>query len=549
MLKAKIVSSLEKAFADEGIDKFNSLERLTALRGERISFQILHIDEHGTREHKLGEFKLDGALAEYATARTVMNVPVMKPLYPETKCDNFLRKTPGMYPDVLTPMHNGGALTVHADAASAIWVEINIPKEGIVGEQVLTATLSHKGVTVTESIVIDVIDALLPEQELIFTEWFYCDCLASYYNVEVWSEEHWRIVESFAATAVRNGINLLLTPVFTPPLDTAIGGERITNQLVGVTKTASEYSFDFSLLDRWIAMCDRVGVKYFEIAHFFTQWGAAHAPKVMATVDGEYKKIFGWETDAHGEDYRLFLRAFVSAFLDHMKKRGDDKRCYFHISDEPTLEHLESYKASKAIVADLLEGYIIMDALSNYNFYADGIVTTPIPANNHIKPFLENKVENLWTYYCCVQYEGVSNRYIAMPAYRNRSIGMQMYKHGIVGFLHWGYNFYNNCHSRNSINPYLDQSGDNWVPAGDMYSVYPAEDGTAHESSRIIVFFEAIQDIAAMKLCEKYYKKEEIVDAMERAFGGEIRFDECARSSSQMLAVRECINEMIRKKL
>jgi hypothetical protein len=134
-----------------------------------------------------------------------------------------------------------------------------------------------------------------------------------------------------------------------------------------------------------------------------------------------------------------------------------------------------------------------------------------------------------------------------MPAYRNRSIGMQMYKYGIVGFLHWGYNFYNNQHSVNPISPYLNQDGDNFVPAGDMYSVYPAEDGTAHESTRICVFFDALEDVAAMKLCEKYYKKEEIVDAIERAFGGEIRFDACATSEEQMLGVRECVNEMLRK--
>ena len=28
----------------------------------------------------------------------------------------------------------------------------------------------------------------------------------------------------------------------------------------------------------------------------------------MATVNGEYKKIFGWETDAHGEEYGEFLK-------------------------------------------------------------------------------------------------------------------------------------------------------------------------------------------------------------------------------------------------
>ena len=99
-----------------------------------------------------------------------------------------------------------------------------------------------------------------------------------------------------------------------------------------------------------------------------------------------------------------------------------------------------------------------MDALSDYDFWEKGIVSTPIPVNDHIKPFLDNKVPNLWTYYCCGQSIGVSNRLLAMPSWRNRSIGMQMYKYDIVGFLQWGFNFYNNQFSVNECEPYTDLS-------------------------------------------------------------------------------------------
>ncbi len=269
----------------------------------------------------------------------------------------------------------------------------------------------------------------------------------------------------------------------------------------------------------------------------------------MATVDGEYKRIFGWDTDATGEEYTRFLRTMIPAFLDHMKNykggRGDDKRCFFHISDEPNLEQLPQYRASKAVVADLLEGYVIMDALSNYDFYAEGIVSTPIPATNHIEPFIEGNVPDLWTYYCCGQCQDVSNRLLAMPGWRNRSIGMQMYKYDIAGFLQWGYNFYNNMSSVDTINPYADVSGEYWVPAGDPFSVYPAEDGTAYESTRILVFHEALEDVRAMKLCASYYGKERVVAEMEAVFGREIKFSTCATSSQMMLAIRARIDELI----
>ncbi|MBR6739320.1 MAG: hypothetical protein IKL99_06565, partial [Oscillospiraceae bacterium] len=231
-----------------------------------------HIQRCFCRER--AELKINGTLAKHTSVRCVMNVPVNKPLYGGTRCKNFLRRTPGMYPDVLVPMRADGLVTVYDCATAALFFEVDIPKDFAPGESVIEIKLSHKGKELPLTLTVDVIDAIIPENELYFTQWFHYDCLASYYNVDVFSEEHWRIIENFVKTAVKNGINLLLTPLFTPPLDTARGGERRTVQLVGVRLDGGKYSFDFTLLDRFIDMCDRCGVKYFEIAHLFTQWGA-----------------------------------------------------------------------------------------------------------------------------------------------------------------------------------------------------------------------------------------------------------------------------------
>ena len=82
-------------------------------------------------------------------------------------------------------------------------------------------------------------------------------------------------------------MNMILTPVLTPPLDTEVGGERTTVQLADIEKTDGGYVIDLSRLERFIDICLANGIKYFEINHFFTQWGAEHAPKIVATVDGE----------------------------------------------------------------------------------------------------------------------------------------------------------------------------------------------------------------------------------------------------------------------
>lgn len=553
MLKSKITSSLENCFLDSSVEDYPSLEKISVLKNERFSFQLLlELDNDDTARRRFYDLNIEGSLAQYVSIREVLSLPVLMPVVTTLSCDNYLRSTPGLYPDLLSPLKYQGAISVVKNNLCAIWVEIDLRnvKDVHVGEQSIKLTLSYNcDIAASENIIIDVIDASLPNQELKLTQWFYTDCLANYYHCDVWSEEHWRIIENFAKTAKSNGINMLLTPILTPSLDTAIGGERLTTQLTEITVgDDGNYIFDFKLLDRWIDMCNRVGIKYLEISHFFTQWGAKHAPKVVAKVDGEYKKIFGWETEATSPDYIFFLRSLIVALLDHLKQRGDDKRCFFHISDEPNEDHLESYSEAKNSISDLLSGYTVMDALSNFEFYTRGIVDTPIPCNDHIAPFIEGNIEGLWTYYCSGQWKDVSNRFFAMPSWRNRSIGMQMFKYNIVGFLNWGYNFYNNQFSFDAINPYLDTCGGGWVPAGDTFSVYPGDDGNALESLRIVVFYDAIQDISAMRLAESYYGHEEVVKRIENAFGGEIAFNKCARSAEQMLAVREAVNEMIRAK-
>ena len=557
MLKTKIISSLSRVFIDSSIDDFAALEKISALKGEKVSFQLVHsrIMEEGESIYAYRELftpKFSGNLAKYITVREVKNVGVDLPIIVGDSDDYYERTTPGLYPDVLSGLHYGGMTIAKTAFPTSLWVDIDIPEDATeIGENELKIEMINEAgeVKTTDILTVDVVNAVLPEQELILTQWFHCDSLASYYDVEVWSEKHWQIVENFARSAHKNGINLLLTPTFTPPLDTKVGGERLTNQLVGVEVNNGKYSFNFDLLDRWVDMCDRIGIKYLEIAHLFTQWGAKHAPKIMATVDGEYKKIFGWETDATSPEYVGFLRTFIPAFLEHMKKNGNDKRCFFHISDEPQMDHIESYRAAKNSIEDLLEGYVIMDALSDYEFWKLGIVDLPIPCNDHIKPFIENKVPNLWTYYCCGQRVNVSNRLIAMPSWRNRSIGMQMYKYDIVGFLQWGFNFYNNQFSVDEIEPYTDLSGEHWVPAGDTFSVYPGLHGKPIDSLRIVVFAHALQDMRAMKLCESLYSKEEVVAEIEKILGEELRFDVCAKSEATMLAIRERINEMIKAKV
>lgn len=540
----KPVAQTEKCFLDESIHNKTLYSKGSALLGERFSFQLAYQFEDANPMKQAGFLYIESPISDCIHFQRVDSVPVRNPLYCGIDDGAYLRTQPGLYPDLLRPITEENCIYITKEL-QAIWVDIRIPESMQGGAYPIHFVLRgwQREILAEADFTIEVIPALLPEQTLQVTQWFHPDCLAVYYNVEIFSERHWEIIEAFLKTAVDNGINMILTPVFTPPLDTAVWRERPTVQLVEVTQTENGWNFGFEKLKRWVNLCESVGIRYYEISHLFTQWGAHHAPKIMANTSTGYRQIFGWDTDAAGEEYRSFLNAFLPALIAEMKDLGVGDRMVFHLSDEPGGDKLESYLAAKEGVKDALQGQIVMDALSDFSFYEKGAVENPIVSTNHIEPYLEAGLENLWAYYCCCQCDQVSNRFVSMSTARNRIIGAQLYKYNIAGFLQWGYNFYFTEASLEFCNPYMCTDGGFWVPAGDAFSVYPAPDGTAYETIHLLGFTAAMYDMRAFALAEKLCGRQAVMDILESH--GEITFKKYPCDQEFVLDTREKINRLI----
>ncbi|RKN85597.1 DUF4091 domain-containing protein [Paenibacillus ginsengarvi] len=537
------LSSLEKVFADEPLQA-EGYTRASALRGETFSYQVAYRSERLAKHLKL---RVESDLASRVTVRTVGLVPAEMPIYHDHD-DNVLRSEPGLYPDPLMPLTESEGVTGYPKQWRSVWVTVDLDGDVAPGTYPITLVFLNPNdqELSRETFELDVLALELPKQKLIHTEWFHTDCLATYYEVEVFSERYWEIVEHYVNTAVRHGINMLLTPLFTPPLDTQVGGERPTVQLVDVEKSGSEYRFGFDKLKRWVDMCDRCGVVYFEMSHLFTQWGAKHAPKIVAAENGETKRIFGWDTDATGDEYKSFLGQFLPQLVGFIKQNGLSDRVYFHVSDEPHTDHLPWYESASSWLKQFVGEFPTIDALSSYQFYEKGLVPNPIPASNHIQPFLDGGVPDLWTYYCCSQYKKVANRFMCMPSARNRVLGLQLYKFRIAGFLHWGYNFWYAQYSRFPIDPYRNTDANFAFPAGDPFVVYPGADGKPVESLRFEVFREALQDLRALTLLESLIGREKTVALIEEGAEAPITFDVYPQDAAWLLACRERINAAIR---
>ncbi len=450
----------------------------------------------------------------------------------------YARREDCMYPDLLTP---APMLSLSAIGHGTLYIEI--PATAKAGDYTVTVRVGSESI----SFPVAVQKERLAENDLILTQWLYSDCICNYYGVLFGSEEYYAHLRDFLVSYTKQGNNTLLVPALTPPLDTLRGAERLTTQLVRVSRRDGVYSFDFTDLDRYIALAREYGIQYFEFSHLFTQWGGAACPKVIVSEDGEEKKCFGWGTDATDEGYRTFLAAYLAALSSHLVELGIRERCFFHVTDEPRAQHIPHYSELSAFVKRHTGGATVMDAVSHYECLSGGMDLPVVSINSaDLDQFLA--LERKLIYYCVeVDQDDYPNRYIDMPTQRSEVLGCMLYLTGAQGFLHWGYNFYNERYSRYPIDPYASATaptpqGVGGLPAGDCFLVYPAESGVNY-TLRYFSVMRAYEDYRLLKTLEGKSGRDAVLALL--AAEGVTRVNKYPRSAEWQIDFRRRVREMI----
>ena len=549
-LEIKCVSSLTKVFPDSALTESDICHTAQVLLNETASFQIAYRADCLVKRLHL---KIDaGALPVTPVLQKVELVPSEMPGYGDE--DDFVLKTsPGLFPDVLLPFSEAEELYAYPNQWRCIWVTLSAAPDAAPGTYPLHISISGTDDSTfganrkwygEETFTLSVLPAKLPEQKIAHTEWFSTDCLSTWYHAKPLSDRWWELVNSYLKNAADHGINMILTPVFTPPIETKIGSERLTVQLMNIVKTGDQYDFDFQNLEKWISIALASGIHYFEMPHLFTQWGAKFTPKIIVTENGETKKLFGWQVASEDPSYRNFLSQFLPALISCLEKYLDSDQVFFHISDEPGEDSLERYQRLSKLVRDLIGDYPLMDALSEYTIFEKSLLNPPVTVLDTVNNFLEKQVRPLWVYYACLENKNyIPNRFFAFPSLRNRIIGIQLYKFQIQGFLHWGYNHWYSGLSVKELDPFTNTDSDACFPSGDAFLVYPGENGPIN-SIRIEVLREAFQDYRALTLLESLTDREHVLSILEADIPP-ITFTEYPHDPVWLIDVRERINQAI----
>jgi len=270
-----ITNSLEKVFIDSKTPP-PALKRLSVMPGETAIFQVVIKSSFPVANAKLKP--------SLPAVRLSMVDHIAGHFMRAPGSDDFMIDRPGLYPEVIRPL-SPADIYLRPGLYTTLWAEADAA-ELDKGENLTSFTLADSSdkVLAVADIVIEVIGASLGGDVLFVTNWLHCDCLADYYNVRVFGKEHFRLIENFMRTALRHGINAAFLPCFTPALDTAPGIRRTPCQLIDIFKDGERFAFGWKKFDRYVRMCKRLGVTYYEISHLFSQWGAAYCPDIDARV-------------------------------------------------------------------------------------------------------------------------------------------------------------------------------------------------------------------------------------------------------------------------
>src|SRR5699024_690490 len=194
-----LTDSLEKVLGEDAPRPaaLNGGAHASGFLGEVLSLQLaLRLEAADPAQLRIA---LPGDVADSAPVTAVRRVPGSSPA-PADPDEHYLVTEPGEYPDLLEPLPDG-VVSVDRGIWEALWIDV---ADAPPGEHDLTLTLSAAEggeVLAAQVLRLRVHAHRLPPLTITNTHWFHADSLSTHYEVEVFSERHWELIEAFLASA------------------------------------------------------------------------------------------------------------------------------------------------------------------------------------------------------------------------------------------------------------------------------------------------------------------------------------------------------------
>ncbi len=389
-------------------------------------------------------------------------------------------RSPGQYDSLMVADVIGIADTMDilAGTVQPIWVSVRIPADAAPGKY--TGRLIVKGDNFSRCTLpfeLEVSDRVLPEP----SDWkFHLDLwqnpysVARYYNVELWSKEHFDLMRPVMKILADAGQKSVTATI----LDRPWNGQTYDpfGSMVVKTRNADgSWSYDYTVFDRWVEFMEEVGIDRQINCYSMIPWALK-----FDYVDGETGRTEYIDAAPGTAAYRVYWSQFIADFAQHLKDKGWFDKTMIAMDERPE----EAMQAALEVVRAVEPDFKVSLAGSYHPEIEKDLYDLCIAfRESYPDEVLERRHnEGLVTtlYTCCA--EAYPNMFLASDPDEATWLMWRALATDCDGYLRWAYNSW-------TVDPLKDGRFRQW-PAGDCFLVYP--DGRS--SIRMEKLIEGVQD-------------------------------------------------------
>lgn len=493
---------------------------ISGVRNEQQSFQIGVASVNDITglsikvEHLISE-KGDTLSAENIRIRYVRYVPVQQARselsWSARSEDVYGREVSGFgAPNVVAdPLVDLPEVDVPACRAQPVWFTLQIPASQAPGAYLGTLhihTDQHRDAALR--LTVNVLPPVLPsppDYRFFLDVWFNPNAVAVANGLVPWSEEHWTQVELYLKDLASRGAKTATALIVPDPWSIGwLGGSRHSQTGIGyltmvswLRDSSGQWSFDYSLFDRFVDACFRHGIDRRIDAFTLTPFDHKGAWQIHF----QHKENHAADTlffDPADAEYKRIWKIFLRDFENHLTQKGWLNKTYLGFDESPreVLDEILDIVAESAPVflrQLSIAGKLDAESLAAshaifYDFLPNSLTEKTKTAS--ILKKRRGESNKTTTFYLCGN-PAHPNTFTYSPSIEARMIPWLSAFYRLDGYLRWAYN------SWPDADPYSHPVF-NFIQ-GDDYYIYPGKDGPV-SSIRWELLREGIEDFELLKV-------------------------------------------------
>lgn len=380
---------------------------------------------------------------------------------------------------------------VKARMTQPIWMNIWVPQSAKPGKYSGTMTVSAKDMAPMKlRFEVEVLERILPEPK----DWvFHLDlwqnpyAVARYYQVPLWSKEHFDAMRPIMKMLANAGQEAITTSIMHKPW-AGQTEDHFDSMVTRIKRIDGSWSYDYAVFDKWVEfMLNDIGIDGMISCYTMIPWALT-----FDYYDEATNRVQFINTKPGDKEYADYWGTFLKDFSRHLRQKGWFEKTAISMDERPMEAMREAIKVIKQADPEFK-----ITLAGNYHpeiqedlYYLSIAYGHKFPED--VKAERERKGQISTLYTCCA--EAFPNTFtFSAPAEATWTI-VHAVAGGYDGYLRWAVNSW-------TADPLRDSRFRTWA-AGDTYSIYPGP----RSSIRFERLVEGLQDAEKIRILRSELK-------------------------------------------